>query len=349
MRTDHFQAGWSRGKTEVVSQCPACGASKHNATAFERRDNDAYMPDRWHMMQCVDCRSIWLYLRPDEKSLPNAYVNYYYTHNAEKNNIVSGGVEGLVWRLINGYLNQRFGMHRQPAVKLGYAVFSLIEPLRLKLDYYGRNLTRSRVGAPGRLLDIGCGNGAFLPRAASMGWQAQGVEIDPKAVETCRSIGQNVIEGDAFHPSLTERSFDVITMSHVLEHIADQPALLQRTYELLRPGGWLWLALPNPESIGFHVCGSAWRGLAPPHHLSIPSQPILKKWLKEKGFCSINFLRRGSHGPNLWRDSQAIAEREEISIPSTSRLFVWRLVADALATISPRWADETVLLARKPE
>ena len=340
---------WSRGQTETVSQCPACGASKENAKIFERHDNDAYMPDLWHMARCGDCRSIWLDPRPDAKSLSHAYENYYYTHNAENSEAPQGGSMGLAWKLINGYLNHRFGMHRQPASRLGYIIFSLIEPLRLKLDYYGRNLTRNHVGTPGRLLDIGCGNGAFLPRAASMGWQVQGVEIDPKAVVTCKSIGQDVIEGDAFHPSLAEQSFDVITMSHVLEHIADQPALLQRTYDLLRPGGWLWLALPNPESLGLYACGSAWRGLAPPHHLSIPSQFILNKWLREKGFCSITFLRRGSHGPHLWRDSQSNAEREAISMPSASRLFVWRLVIDALATVSPRWADETVLLARKPE
>ncbi|WP_275547208.1 class I SAM-dependent methyltransferase [Pseudomonas sp. Marseille-Q0931] len=339
---------WSRGQLESVIKCPACGSAIRISTAFERRDNESSMPDLWRMVQCSDCQSIWLDPRPDAQSLPRAYDNYY-THSAESDEIPQSGTSGLAWSLIHGYLNQRFGMHRKPAAGWGYYVFSLIEPWRLKLDYYGRHLTRSRAEKPGRLLDIGCGNGAFLSRAIDMGWQVQGCEIDPKAVATCRSIGIDATEGDAFHPSLLEQSFDVITMSHVLEHVTDQPQLLQRAYNLLRPGGMLWLALPNPESIGLRVSGSAWHALHPPYHLCIPSQAILLSWLKEKGFSDIRFLRRGTHVRNVWRTSQTIAQREAIASPSKSQLLVWRIIADALATVSPRRAEETVLLAKKPE
>ena len=342
------QNNWSRGQLEAVVCCPACGSDSRTSTTFARRDNEGAMPDQWHMAQCGDCGSIWLNPRPDPQSLPRAY-NDYYTHNTESDDVTQSGGNGFAWRLIHGYLNRRFGMHRQPASRWGYAVFSLIEPWRLKLDYHGRHLTRGRLGPPGRLLDIGCGNGAFLARAADMGWQVQGCEIDPKAVTACRSIGIDVIEGDAFAPQLAGQLFDVITMSHVIEHVHDQPALLQRAYELLRPGGWLWLACPNPHSIGLGMSDAAWHALHPPYHLCIPSQTILVSWLNKKGFFEIRLLRRGSHVRNVWRISQTIAQRESIAMPSPSRLFLWRLIADGLATISPRWADEMVLLARKPE
>jgi 2-polyprenyl-3-methyl-5-hydroxy-6-metoxy-1,4-benzoquinol methylase len=342
-----LQSQWSRGQLEAVTLCPACGSDKRTATVFTRRDNEAALPDPWRMVQCADCQSIWLDPRPDARSLPRAYDDYY-THATESDDIPQHGGSGLAWRLVHGYLNRRFGMHRQPASGWGYVIFSLIEPWRLKLDYYGRHLTRRRVGAPGRLLDIGCGNGAFLARAADMGWQAQGCEIDPKAVAACRSVGIDVLEGDAFHPSLAKRSFDVITMSHVIEHVHDQRALLQRAYDLLRPGGRLWLALPNPRSIGLHVSGSAWHALHPPYHLGIPSSHILVKWLRRTGFSDIQPLRRGAHVRNVWRLSQAIAQRESVPMPSAVRLFAWRVIADVLATISPRRAEETVLLAHKP-
>lgn len=339
---------WSRGQLETVVACPACGCQGHTKEAFSRRDNEGSMPDQWHMVQCADCGSIWLGSRPDPQSLPRAYDDYY-THNTESDDALQNNNSGFVWRLINGYLNQRFGMHREPASWWGYAIFSLIEPWRLKLDYYGRHLTRERFGPPGRLLDIGCGNGAFLTRAADMGWQVQGCEIDPKAVAACRSIGMEVIEGDAFTPQLAGQFFDVITMSHVIEHVHDQPALLQRAYELLRPGGWLWLACPNPHSIGFHISGTAWHALHPPYHLCIPSQSVLTDWLKQKGFYNIKPLRRGSHVRNVWRISQKISQRESIAKPSPSRLLFWRLISDGFSTFSPSRAEETVLLARKPE
>jgi len=339
---------WSRGPLESISLCPACGGNKRTSRIFIRQDNDASMPDQWRMVQCADCKSIWLDPRPDAPSLPRAYDSYF-THNTESDDMPRTGANGFAWKLIHGYLNRRFGMHRQPASSWGYVIFSLIEPWRLKLDYYGRHLTRGRIGEPGRLLDIGCGNGAFLARAANMGWQVQGCEIDPKAVTACRNIGIDVIEGDAFAPQLTGQTFDVITMSHVIEHVHDQPALLQRAYELLRPGGWFWLACPNPHSVGLSLSGTAWHALHPPYHLCIPSQTILISWLKKKGFFDIRPLRRGSHVRNVWRISQSIAQRESIPLPSPGHLLFWRLIADGLATITPDRAEETVLLARKPE
>jgi len=339
---------WSRGQLEAVVECPACSSSKRTMDSFTRRDNEGVMADLWRMVQCTDCQSIWLDPRPDAQSLHRAYDDYF-THNTEAGDVSQNGGSGVAWRLIHGYLNRRFGMQRKPASSWGYAIFSLIEPWRLKLDYYGRHLTHNRVGSPGRLLDIGCGNGAFLKLAKDMGWHVCGCEIDPKAVTACRSVGIDVIEGDAFAPELATQSFDVITMSHVIEHVHDQPALLQRAHDLLRPGGWLWSASPNPQSIGQQKFGAAWSELHPPCHLCIPSQAILIRWLQEKGFTDIQLLRRGAHAGRLWRTCQNIAQRESITTPSLGPLFISRLIVDVLATISPCRAEETVLLARKPE
>lgn len=341
-------AVWSRGQLEHVGMCPACGSVKRAENVFERRDNDSFMPDKWRMAQCHDCCSIWLDPRPDATSLPRAYDNYY-THSAESEDIPQTGSTGLIWKLIHGYLNFRFNMHRQPALSIGYLIFSLIEPWRLKLDYYGRHLNCARVGKPGKLLDIGCGNGAFLARAVEMGWQVQGCEIDPKAVATCRSLGLNVIQGDAFHPTLTENFFDVITMSHVIEHVADQQGLLRRVNTLLRPGGKLWLAAPNPQSVGLSLFRSSWSELHPPCHLSMPSVDTLKKWLTEEKFSDIKSLKRGAHTKRVWKPSKEIAQRESLPVLSGTRLVIWRVIADLLATISVRWAEETVLFACKPE
>lgn len=339
---------WSRGKLELVKECPACGSGTPSSKISERRDNEGLMVDSWSMLQCSDCQSLWLSPRPDAQSLPRAYEDYY-THNVEPDDMPQGkSVEQLRWKLISDYLNHRFGMHRMPAARWGHTIFSLIEPWRLKLDYYGRHLTAKKVGKPGRLLDIGCGNGAFLARAADMGWHVQGCEIDPKAVAACRSIGIDILEGDAFHPSLKAQFFNVITMSHVLEHISDQPALLQRIHDLLHPGGWFWLALPNPQSMGLRISGSAWHALHPPYHLCIPSQAVLVGWLEDKGFSDIKLMRRGAHVRNVWKISTTIANREAITTPSKVRMLAWRIIADALSTISPHRADETVILARKP-
>ncbi|TAN08381.1 MAG: class I SAM-dependent methyltransferase [Rhodanobacteraceae bacterium] len=340
-------AMWSRGRLEAVPHCPACGSVRRDPHKFARRDNEGMMPDVWCVVRCADCGSLWLDPRPDSESLPRAYDDYY-THVVVSEDVPDSGATGLAWRLIRGYLNRRFGMQRKPANALGYAIFSSIEPWRLKLDYYGRHLTRANFPNPGTLLDIGCGNGAFLGRAAEMGWNVHGCEPDAKAVSACRQLGLDVVQGDAFDSSLDGREFDVITLSHVIEHVVDAPSLLRRIVTLLRPGGRLWMALPNPGSIGMRVLGSSWLELHPPYHLCIPSQSVVCDWLAAVGFLNVEFIRRGAHAGRRWMRACDIATRESLPFPSSGRLLAWRLAADGLATLSAGSSEETVVIASKP-
>lgn len=337
---------WSRGALESVSLCPACGGVKRGAKEYRRRDNEGAMPDVWTMVRCADCDSLFLDPRPDHESLPRAYADYY-THSTESVEVPEAGKAGLTWRLVYGYLNRRFGMRYDHAIALGFALFTMIEPLRLKLEYHGRHLSRSRYPQPGRLLDIGCGNGAFLLRARDMGWKVSGCEPDAAAVATCRQLGLDVLEGDAFDPTLQTGSFDVITMSHVIEHVADPLALLKRANALLCAGGTLWLALPNPDSIGLGIFGAAWRELHVPLHLCIPNQACLLQWVGHAGFQSPKLLRRGAYAKHVWVASRSIAMRDHLPIPTSPILAVVRFAADLLATFTTRWARETVLIAQK--
>lgn len=339
---------WSRGQLESVPRCPACGSKRRDQRAFARRDNEGMMPDVWRMARCMDCRSLWLDPRPGSESLPRAY-DQYYTHGAESEDIPDHGAGGVAWRLIRGYLNRRFGMRRQPANVLGHVVFSLVEPWRLKLDYYGRHLTRRRFRHPGTLLDVGCGNGAFLGRAVEMGWNVAGCEPDLKAVAACRALGLDVVLGDAFDPAFDGRKFDVVTLSHVIEHVAAPLVLLRRIFDLLRSGGMFWMALPNPQSVGLRLFGSSWHGLHPPYHLCIPSQGVVDDWLRAAGFADIKFLRRGAHARQLWRISRQISRREAVPLPSPFRVSISRFMVDGLATLNTGRAEETVVLAHKPK
>lgn len=337
---------WSRGKLVRVESCPACGSPDRSAT-YSRRDDACEMPDVWHMHRCAGCRSLYLDPRPDDNSLAEAYRNYY-THSADKEFAPTKGAEGALWSLIHGYLDWRFDLKRLPANPLGIPVFLVLQPFRLKLDYYGRHLPHGKSEQDSALLDVGCGNGTFLLRAREMGWDVAGCEPDARAVDACKRAHLDVIEGDAFHPSLDTRQFDVITVSHVLEHVIEPVRLLRRIFSLLKPGGSIWLAMPNAGAVGLRIFRDAWMPLHCPYHLLIPSQSALRQWLVEAGFESIRPLRRGVHAASYWARSIEIAAEQNLQSPPRASLMLSRTLSDFLASFSWRHAEELVVLASKP-
>lgn len=100
--------------------------------------------------------------------------------------------------------------------------------------------------ARGRLLDIGCGNGALL-RAfhdAAPDWTLAGLELDDRnraAVESIPGVEALYTGGPADAPG----AFDVVTMIHALEHIPDPQQYLESIKQKLKPGGLLVLEQPH--------------------------------------------------------------------------------------------------------
>lgn len=354
--TDQFafeggQLLWSRGRLERVDACPACGSGKRRGQPLACSDHrTALRDDTWYMHRCAGCSSLYLDPRPDQESLPRAY-EVYYTHSQDDEQAGTVGLAGVLWRLIHGYLNQRFALSRTPASRSGAWLFRLAIPWRMKLDYYGRHLFPNDFPQRGRLLDVGCGNGAFLARAVEMGWQVNGLDPDPAALAVCTGQGLNVVQGtlrDA--PAEWAGQFDVVTMSHSIEHVT-QPAMeLKQVYSLLRPGGVLWLACPNPDSLGSRVYAQAWRGLHAPYHLAIPSARQLSRLLLDAGFVHPVRVRRGSHARWMMRESAENARHAGgRSMRARARLApLFRILADVMASAVPGGAEETVILARRP-
>jgi len=113
--------------------------------------------------------------------------------------------------------------------------------------FFDERLRFFRAHAPGRrLLDVGCGDGLFLSRASSDGWVTRGIEPSRHAAAIGVSRGLDVV-----HTTLDryfERNhdgFDVIHLKNVLEHLPDPARALRTCYDLLVPGGILYIEVPN--------------------------------------------------------------------------------------------------------
>lgn len=97
---------------------------------------------------------------------------------------------------------------------------------------------------PENLLEIGCGNGHFLEKIAPLGVEVEGVDINKDAVEACKVKGLRV---DAVNVFDITKSYDMVVLFEVLEHMENAKELFEfLTAKLIRPGGHLIIAVPNP-------------------------------------------------------------------------------------------------------
>jgi len=107
------------------------------------------------------------------------------------------------------------------------------------------------VPVPGRLLDIGCGNGRLLLMAKRRGWRVKGLELSADmAAWAAERVGCEVLTDDflKLEPVPEDReAFDVISLRHVLEHLPEPLLAMQKIGALLRPGGLLLVEMPNIE------------------------------------------------------------------------------------------------------
>src|SRR5258708_36641931 len=94
-----------------------------------------------------------------------------------------------------------------------------------------------------------------------LGGDAEGVDVDPLAVENARARGLPVRLGDLAAQRYPADHFDAIYMSHVIEHVHDPVALLSECRRVLKVGGRLVALTPNVESWGHRRFQRAWAPL----------------------------------------------------------------------------------------
>jgi 2-polyprenyl-3-methyl-5-hydroxy-6-metoxy-1,4-benzoquinol methylase len=229
---------------ERVKRCPLCGSSV--ADAYGCRDRLLGVPGEFRFGKCDACGAGILIVRPTERSLARYYPEDYgpYSHRSKR------AQRSLVGRI---------------ARRIQLLVPALLPDAAVKLEEELRHGDGHRRGC--RILDVGCADGRHLARDVAAGWDATGVDFSPIAVERARSRGLDVRLGTIFRHDLGRESFDLVRMSHVIEHVPDPIALLRRGRDLLVPGGRLHISTPNFASPSASFFGTYWVELDAPRHL----------------------------------------------------------------------------------
>ncbi|HRZ25837.1 MAG TPA: class I SAM-dependent methyltransferase [Spirochaetota bacterium] len=256
------------------------------------------VPGKWDLAMCPECRLFWIHPTPTGKEIA-AFYNSYHTHDEFDEN------EWIVRVICRGI----------PVVSMGYVnimitrserfwgfIFSLFGPMR---EAGKGAILWLHARERGKLLDVGCGSGIFLRRLGFLGWDTYGIEFDSSAAI---HASKNMQPGRVFIGKIEDynentRSFDVITMIHVIEHLAEPVAALEKCYELLRPGGKLIVSTPNSRSLGARVFGKFWRGWEPPRHLYVYNPENLSKLVSSAGFLIQEVFTPANASVIVWNES----------------------------------------------
>jgi len=209
------------GKYRWLSQsCPLCPTS--NSRLLGRRGGDAHRLGLGLVSFVYKCKSCGL-IFPDPMPVPSEMAQHY--GDAEK-------------YFAEHVLEEKIAAH--------HTVLHSIEQL----------------GAiRGRLLDIGTGRGEMLKAATDRGWKAVGLEPSGVFARFAREYsGAEVVEAKLEDRPFETDSFDVVTLGAVLEHVFDPVRVLMEINRVLRPGGMLWLDVPN-EAGTFYRLGNLYQRL----------------------------------------------------------------------------------------
>lgn len=341
---------WPDSELEFLKCCPVCGSCERELLHAGLRDLVfGVAPGAWTLHRCLGCQSAYLDPRPTPASMGRAYTNYY-THQANDHPIVRriGALRTFLHDALNGYRNYVYGLNRQPSLSLGRWLVPVLPSLKAAVDAECRHLAQPT--SDGLLLDVGCGNGGFLYIAREMGWQVHGLDMDPKAVEAARLRGLNVQCGSIELLSHEVQKYDVITLSHVIEHVHEPLDLLSQLYRLLKPGGVLWIETPNLESLGYSFYKSNWRGLEPPRHLVIFNSISLINALSNAGFISIKQRWRGLTAIAIFAVSDAVRNGQALeNVSRGGRPKLVECMAELLEMLMPSKREFITITAVKKE
>lgn len=121
----------------------------------------------------------------------------------------------------------------------------------LRSQTFSRGLRMlQRRGRQGKLLDVGTGLGFFLESARQAGWEAEGLEFSEKSAAYARqTLRLSVHVGTLESVSLPSKTYEVITLWDVLEHLPNPIETLKTIHSLLVPGGWVVVRTPVWDSL----------------------------------------------------------------------------------------------------
>lgn len=229
--------------------CPRCESDAY-LTLFQAPDRfDTADGRRFHVIECSRCALIRLDPMPNAEEIASFYPPSYW---CESDRSVAGRLAEMYRRLV----------------------------LLDHVHFVTHDIDRS---AP--ILDIGCGGGSLVDALRRRGLKAYGLDASRIAASRAKSnYGLTVTHGTLADAPFAARAFSTITLCHVLERVPNPMLMLEELAALLKPGGKLFVQVPNAACWQFLLLGKRWSGLDVPRHLIHFRSVDLEDLLEATGF-----------------------------------------------------------------
>ena len=240
----------------ILEKCPICGNDAKSARPFR---------DETDIVQCPECGLVYLRTHPDEEQTLLYYQQYADDHSHMR-------------------LPKNIDEIRSSGLRREYFMQEL-------LKHASVTFTSDAAGAVAlpKLLDIGCGWGAFLANAREKGFVPYGVDVCHKAANFSATVlGIPTVCDELEDCLFTDAMFDVIVAIHTLEHLLNPADALNRIHRLLKPGGIFAGIVPNIGSFCSRIKKERWQWLDVNTHYVHFDPDSLRRTFERHGFEILN-------------------------------------------------------------
>lgn len=233
----------------TYTHCPVCSSEDIHGT-FSAKDYTVSQKS-FVVMRCGTCTGMFTQDVPKQENIGKYYASENYISHSDTQ-------KGLVNRLYH-IIRKRTLNSKKALIK---------SETKLK---------------SGKILDIGCGTGAFLHTMQQAGWNASGLEPD----DTARAKAKELYNIEAQSPNelfnLPYAAYDAVTMWHVLEHVHQLHEYIAQLKNILTPDGRIFIAVPNYTSFDAQYYKEHWAAYDVPRHLYHFSPDSMRNLLSQHG------------------------------------------------------------------